>query len=182
MPRPSRRSRRAAGGRRHPAPGARAQSPALSSLDDLAHVGACRPGRAAPSGARALRPVSVDGQLLVLQQPQQHSGIDAPERVAITRPSSGVKPIVVSSELPSLIAHSDAPAPRWQLTIRRPEASCSEQLGRAPRDPGVREAVKAVAAQPPALAPLCRQRVGRGGGGDGGVEGGVKACDGGQAR
>ncbi len=87
-------------------------------------------------------------------------GSTLPERVAITSPSSGVKPIVVSSERPSLIAHSDAPAPRWQLTIRSPDSVPSEQLGCASRDPGVREAVKAVAAQPPALAPLRGQRVG----------------------
>jgi len=46
-------------------------------------------------------------------------GSTLPDRVAITRPSSGVKPIVVSTEQPSAIAHSEAPAPRWQLTIRR---------------------------------------------------------------
>ena len=36
-------------------------------------------------------------------------GSTLPERVAITSPSSGVNPIVVSSERPSLIAHSEAP-------------------------------------------------------------------------
>ena len=39
-------------------------------------------------------------------------GSTEPERVAITSPSSGVKPIVVSTERPSRTAHSDAPAPR----------------------------------------------------------------------
>ena len=82
-------------------------------------------------------------------------GSTLPERVAITRPSSGVNPIVVSSEEPSLIAHSEAPAPRWQLTIRRSLPGSAEQLRRASRDPGVGEAVEAVAAQTPALAPLC---------------------------
>ena len=47
-------------------------------------------------------------------------GSTLPERVAITRPSSGVKPIVVSTERPSRTAASDAPAPRWQVTSRRP--------------------------------------------------------------
>ena len=88
-------------------------------------------------------------------------GSTLPERVAITSPSSGVKPIVVSTERPSRIAHSDAPAPRWQLTSRRPAARRAEQLGRAPGDPGVREAVEAVAADAPALAPRRGQRVGR---------------------
>ena len=41
-----------------------------------------------------------------------------PARVAITSPSSGVKPIVVSTLWPCRTAASDAPAPRWQDTIR----------------------------------------------------------------
>ena len=41
-----------------------------------------------------------------------------PDRVAITRPSSGVKPIVVSTDRPPAMAASDAPAPRWQVTMR----------------------------------------------------------------
>ena len=36
----------------------------------------------------------------------------------MTSPSSGVNPIVVSTELPSSTAASDAPAPRWHVTIR----------------------------------------------------------------
>ncbi len=45
-------------------------------------------------------------------------GSTEPDRVAMTRPSSGVNPMVVSIERPSRTAHSDAPAPRWQTTIR----------------------------------------------------------------
>ncbi len=41
-----------------------------------------------------------------------------PARVAITSPSSGVKPIVVSTLRPCAIAASEAPAPRWQDTMR----------------------------------------------------------------
>ncbi len=41
-----------------------------------------------------------------------------PDRVAITRPSSGVNPIVVSTDRPPRAAHSDAPAPRWHVTTR----------------------------------------------------------------
>ena len=47
-------------------------------------------------------------------------GSTLPDRVAITSPSSGVKPIVVSTERPPRTAASEAPAPRWQVTIRRP--------------------------------------------------------------
>jgi hypothetical protein len=36
----------------------------------------------------------------------------------MTRPSSGVKPMVVSTETPPRTAASDAPAPRWQVTTR----------------------------------------------------------------
>jgi hypothetical protein len=37
----------------------------------------------------------------------------------MTRPASGVKPIVVSRLTPSRTAASDAPAPRWHDTTRR---------------------------------------------------------------
>ena len=36
----------------------------------------------------------------------------------MTRPSSGVNPMVVSTDRPSRTAASDAPEPRWQVTIR----------------------------------------------------------------
>ena len=50
----------------------------------------------------------------------------------MTRPSSGVKPIVVSTERPPATAASDAPAPRWQVTIRssstgRPTSSAARR-------------------------------------------------------
>src|SRR5947207_9855062 len=48
-------------------------------------------------------------------------GSTVPERVAITRPSSGVKPMVVSTERPPNTAASDAPAPRWQVTTLSPD-------------------------------------------------------------
>ena len=47
-------------------------------------------------------------------------GSTEPDRVAITSPSFGVKPMVVSTERPSRTAASDAPAPRWQVTSRSP--------------------------------------------------------------
>ncbi len=40
-------------------------------------------------------------------------GSTLPLRVAMTSPSSGVNPIDVSTLRPSLMAVTDAPAPRW---------------------------------------------------------------------
>ena len=51
-------------------------------------------------------------------------GSTEPDRVAITNPSSGVKPIVVSTDFPSATAARDAPAPRWQVTIRMESTGC----------------------------------------------------------
>src|SRR5215207_1837946 len=50
-------------------------------------------------------------------------GSTEPERVAMTSPSSGVNPIVVSTDRPEATAHSDAPAPRWQVTTRNPSTA-----------------------------------------------------------
>ena len=52
-------------------------------------------------------------------------GSTLPERVAMTRPSSGVKPIVVSTDRPSRTAASEAPAPMWQVTTRAPAPSAA---------------------------------------------------------
>ena len=41
----------------------------------------------------------------------------------MTRPSSGVNPMVVSTERPESTAASDAPAPRWQVTTRSPSGA-----------------------------------------------------------
>ena len=57
-----------------------------------------------------------------------------PARVAMTSPSSGVIPIVVSTDRPSRTAHSDAPAPRWHVTIR------NSASGRPRRSAAVRDA------------------------------------------
>jgi hypothetical protein len=40
-----------------------------------------------------------------------------PERLGMIRPSVGVMPMVVSTERPWSMAHSEAPMPRWQETI-----------------------------------------------------------------
>ena len=45
-------------------------------------------------------------------------GRPSPERVAIGTPSSGLKPIVVSTERPSSTAVTEQPPPRWQTTRR----------------------------------------------------------------
>ena len=42
-----------------------------------------------------------------------------PDRVLITSPSSGVKPIVVVTLWPSSAAHNDCPPPRCATTTRR---------------------------------------------------------------
>ena len=64
-------------------------------------------------------------------------GSTDPDRVTMARPSSGVKPIVVSTLRPCRTAASDAPAPRWQDTTRSvssgrlPEQRRAEQRRRA---------------------------------------------------
>ena len=46
------------------------------------------------------------------------SGSIEPDRVAIGTPSSGLKPMVVSTERPSRTAVTEQPPPRWQTTSR----------------------------------------------------------------
>ena len=58
---------------------------------------------------------SASSRSLIASFSSSHSSIPGstlPDRVAITNPSSGVNPIVVSTEIPSWIAHKEAPAPR----------------------------------------------------------------------
>ena len=81
-------------------------------------------------------------------------GSTLPARVAMTRPSIGVKPMVVSTQTPSRTAASDAPGAEMAAHHARRRG--------APRGVGVREAVEAEAPQAEALAPLARQGVGRG--------------------
>ena len=86
-----------------------------------------------------------------------------------------MKPIVVSTERPSSIAHKEAPAPRWQL--HQPVGLLAEQFGGATCDVGVRQSVEAELAQRPALAPGGGQRVGGGVEREVRVKGGVEAGD-----
>ena len=109
-------------------------------------------------------------------------GSTLPLRVAMTRPSSGVKPMVVSTLRPPCTAASEAPAPRWQVTSRSRGRVAVEQLGGSPGGVGVRQAVEAVPAQPESLRPRSREGVPGGGGGHPGVERGVEAGDGGGVR
>ena len=60
----------------------------------------------------------VDSQAVLPEEVDQGPGSTEPERVAIGTPSSGVKPIVVSTERPSSTAVTEQPPPRWQTTIR----------------------------------------------------------------
>ena len=101
------------------------------------------PGRWRPraaTGARALRARA------------RRPGSTVPERVAMTRPSSGVKPMVVSTLRPSSTAASEAPAPRWQVMIRRPASGRPSSSRGAAGAVGVGQAVEAVAADAVALA------------------------------
>ena len=59
-----------------------------------------------------------------------HRGSMSPERVPITSPSSGVRPIEVSNERPPSTAHADAPLPRWSTIWLMSRTSAAEE--RAP--------------------------------------------------
>ena len=56
-------------------------------------------------------------------------GSSWPGRVPIGRPSSAVKPIVLSTLRPPSSAHIEAPLPRW-ATITRPPAISGATSGR----------------------------------------------------
>ena len=47
------------------------------------------------------------------------------------RPSSGVKPMVVSTLTPPWIAASEAPLPRWQVIMRRELQFFAQNIGGA---------------------------------------------------
>ncbi len=104
-------------------------------------------------------------------------GSTEPARVAMTSPSRGVKPIVVSTEMPPVIAASDAPAPRWQVTRR------SDSTGRSSSSAARRLAYRWLRPWKPYLRspwrrrPFPRDGVGRGRVGDRRVERGVDADD-----
>ena len=92
-------------------------------------------------------------------------GSTEPERAAIGTPSSGVKPMLVSTERPSSTAETEHPPPRWQTTSRSRNAL---------RRPLHRKPMEAEAPQAPLLRPAARDRVDRRLVGDGRVEGSVE--------
>ena len=111
--------------------------------EQLAHVGRARRGRAGRTRARAPRPSRRRETPSCCWSQSSRPGSTEPDRVAITRPSSGVKPMVVSTERPSRTAHSDAPAPRWHVTTcaRRPRpAPRTRARGRGSRSAARRSA------------------------------------------
>ena len=72
-----------------------------------------RPRQADPRTASRSCASSLDAHVTRCSRSQvTMPGSMVPERVDITRPSRGVKPIVVSTEAPSCTAATDAPAPR----------------------------------------------------------------------
>ena len=79
------------------------------------------------SRSRALDTSSTDSPLRSSSH-RSSPGSTEPERVPMTRPSSGVKPMVVSTDRPRWTAAIDAPAPRWQETMRR-SSSCFPRDG-----------------------------------------------------
>ena len=66
----------------------------------------------------------------VLSKYTRTPGSIEPLRVPIIRPSSGVKPMVVSTLFPSRTAASEAPLPRWQM-IRRCDFDAEHLCGAA---------------------------------------------------
>ena len=72
-------------------------------------------------------------------------GSIVPERVAMTSPSRGVNPIVVSTDRPSRTAAREAPAPRWQVTTADTGAGVSHELDRPSPRVAVAQTVEAKA-------------------------------------
>ena len=66
-----------------------------------------------------------------LQMNSTTAGSRVPQRVPITRPSSGVMPMVVSTHLPSTQADREEPLPRWQMMILLPLGSFRSSWARA---------------------------------------------------
>ena len=50
----------------------------------------------------------------------------------MTRPSIGVKPMVVSTDRPPATAANEAPVPRWHVTTTEVGGRAPEELGCAP--------------------------------------------------
>ena len=66
-----------------------------------------------------LRMLSISWMSVMPSFSMMHSstaGSRSPEREPMITPSRGVRPMDVSTHLPPLIADSDEPLPRWQMT------------------------------------------------------------------
>ena len=99
-----------------------------------------------------------------------------PDRVAITSPSSGVNPIVVSTDLPPRCGQGRT---RPEMTGDDPQVidRLSSEFRSSSRGVGVGEPVEAEPAEVPAPAPLKREGIGGGGGRHGCVKRGVETAD-----
>ena len=104
-------------------------------------------------------------------------GSTSPERVPITRPCSGVRPIEVSTATPPWIADAEQPLPEVQHDLVELATSRPQELGGRARDVAVRGAVEAVAADPVPLGQLRGIAYVRAAGRQGGEEGGVEDRD-----
>ena len=122
---------------------------------------ACRRSRRAGRPARPARTdcsrpsaTSSSAEPAVLQQPDEQAGVDAAapggHDQALQRGEAhgGVDAAAARAPRPAT-----RPAPRWQVTMRRPAGSRLEQLGGAPGGVRVRQAVEAEPAQAEALRP-----------------------------
>ena len=87
----------------------------------------------------------------------------SPDRVPMTRPSSGVRPIEVSTDRPPSIAVTDAPLPRWKTICLSSARGRPTNAAAASRDELVGRAVEAVSTDAVRLGQLAvdRVRVGR---------------------
>ena len=145
---------------------------------DFAHVGG--PGEPVQAGPVLEGRRQFGGRHVhVLFEPQDESGID--------RSRSGRHHQAVQRRESHRGVDRPAVADRGQRRARaevagdEPQAVgvAPEEFRGAPRDVRVRQPVKSEAPQAPARPPLLGQRERRGGGGDGGVEGGIEARHGG---
>ena len=85
-------------------------------------------------------------------------GSTSPARVPMTRPSSGVSPIEVSTGRPPRIAAAEAPLPRCSTIRRSSSAVRPRNAGRLARDVLVAGAVHAVATDAGSRRPRSRSR------------------------
>ena len=80
----------------------------------------------------------------MIQQIEDHAGIECPHRLPMTRPSKALKPMVVAMLCRLSMAHMLAPWPRWATTTL-PSALRAQMIRQNAGDIFVRQAVEAVA-------------------------------------